>query len=116
MSLINLSRSTQPAKRSVAKAVSADDFIQEAVEYANGNVVPIKSIVEASDTTKVEALPEVADDIASDNAAGLPMRRATFTLTEECIVQLSQISEQSGIARSKLIRLWIQRFAHLQEN
>ncbi|GGF74356.1 ribbon-helix-helix domain-containing protein [Alteromonas lipolytica] len=97
MSLINLSRTAPQARHSTRDKVSAEEFIQEALNYANGVVVPITA---AADKAGSAVSPE-------------PMRRATFTLTEECIAQLQQLSDQSGIAKSKLIRLWIQRYASL---
>ncbi|NDW22471.1 hypothetical protein [Alteromonas hispanica] len=39
----------------------------------------------------------------------LGMRHATFTLTRECISQLSLLSQDSGIPKSALIRKWITR-------
>ncbi len=94
MSLINLSRSTQLAERRHGQPVSADEFIAEALDYATGNVAP----------------PETSQFTSSDKLANSPMHRATFTLTQECIAQLSAMSEQSGMAKSRLIRLWIQHF------
>ena len=97
MSLINLSRSTPQASRTATKHVSAEDFIQDALHYASGVVVPLAAVAGRE-----------TNDLHHE-----PMRRATFTLTPECIDQLQQLSEQSGIAKSKLIRLWIQRYASL---
>ncbi|MDC8832610.1 replication protein RepA [Alteromonas gilva] len=97
MSLINLSRSTQSAERSTGQQVSADDFIDEALDYATGNVAPLKASQLA----------------AIDKPANSPMHRATFTLTQQCIEQLTEMSAQSGMAKSRLIRLWIQHFSSI---
>ena len=94
MGLLNLSRSTQSAERHYEQPVSADDFINEALDYATGNVAPLKA----------------GQPAPADKPGNAPMQRATFTLTEECISQLNQMSEQSGVAKSRLIRLWIQHF------
>ena len=40
---------------------------------------------------------------------GSAMRHATFTLTPECILKLTQLSKQQGKAKSALIREWIQQ-------
>lgn len=101
MSLLNLSRSTPQASTTKGRNVSADEFIQEALHYASGVVVNVSAATDKP----------VANDVANE-----PMRRATFTLTEECIGQLQHLSEQSGIAKSKLIRLWIQRYASLSDD
>ncbi len=97
MSLITLSRSPPLASRTATKPVSAEDFIQDALHYASGVVVPLAAVAGRE-----------TNDLHHE-----PMRRATFTLTQECIDQLQQLSEQSGLAKSKLIRLWIQRYASL---
>lgn len=95
MSLINLSRSTPRVRCKPSKSVSAEMFIQDALHYASGVVLPVCHEAEKHRT----------------NSHFTPMRRATFTLTEECIDQLQQLSEHNGVAKSKLIRLWIQRYA-----
>ena len=98
MSLINLSRSTQQANRNINKKVTAEDFIQQAISYANGAIHSENAAQASHSRAKTEA----------------PMRRATFTLTEECIAQLTDLSLQSGIPKSKLIRLWIKHFSQIE--
>ena len=99
MSLINLSRSSPQAKTNQAKRVSADEFIHDALSYANGGIIPLSQSTKSQDET----------------VHPVPMRRATFTLTEECIELLQELSTQSGIAKSKLIRLWIKRYASIND-
>lgn len=96
MSLLNLSRSITPVKHSAGQPVTAEEFIDEALQYASGRA---KAAMQSADI---------------DSHNGGKMRRATFTLTEECIAQLQHLSEQSGIAKSKLIRLWIRHYDSIE--
>lgn len=96
MSLIDLSRSTSRADPICDKTISADDFILQAISYANG----------ASEIA-------ITNNLTFNTLKHPPMRRATFTLSEECIAMLTKLSSQSGIAKSKLIRLWIMQFAQI---
>lgn len=84
MSLCSLKKSTPSAK---PVTVSVDDFIAGADLYARGGQ-PVAA-----------NQPELPG----------PMRRATFTLTETTIERLTLLSEQSGMARSRLVRLWVDR-------
>ena len=90
MSLSSLKKSKPLVK---AAPVSVDSFINQALDYANGERV-----------AAVVRLPEKAE-----SAAHKPMRRATFTLSEQTIEKLAALSEQTGISRSKLIRIWIEQ-------
>lgn len=106
MSLLNLSRTTSRASTINAEPVTADTFIEDALNYAQGRPAHADS-----QTQLVTSASKVSND-----ASMQPMRRATFTLTEECIVQLQEISDHSGVAKSKLIRLWIAHFAHTRSD
>lgn len=63
-----------------------DDFIAGAAAYAAGerNVVPFRS-----------------------NQLHEHCKRATFTLTRNAIEQLAVLSQQTGIPKSRLIRIWL---------
>ncbi len=106
MSLLNLSRTTPRANCINDETITADTFIEDAVSYALGHST------KAANETHVLSPENVGDNDASHH----PMRRATFTLTEECISQLQEISDQSGVAKSRLIRLWIAHFAHTRSD
>ncbi|WP_019677540.1 hypothetical protein [Arsukibacterium perlucidum] len=75
-------------------AFTAEEFIDDANNYALGlpRIVSLrKQLPEEDDTTR------------------LPMRHATFTLSEEAIAALNDLSELTGEAKSKLIRRLILR-------
>ena len=95
MSLCSLKKSTQSAKP--AAPVSIDSFIDEALSYAAGKTT----------SARLYAIKDIAPEVTQ--AAAGPMRRATFTLTEEAISKLGQLSATTGICRSRLIRIWIER-------
>lgn len=75
-------------------AFTADEFINDANNYALG----LPRIVSMR-----KQLPE------EDEISRLPMRHATFTLSEEAIRALTDLSELTGEAKSKLIRRLILR-------
>lgn len=88
MTLASLKKRAPSVKRTV---VSVDDFIADAEFYAKG-------------MSKVVTLP---NQRAADNDADEPLKRATFTLGEQAIEQLTALSEETGIAKSRLIRIWL---------
>ncbi len=86
MSLSNLKKSTPLAK---PRTVSVEDFIDQALHYANGGS-PVANAITLLEKPCAE-----------------PKRRATFTLSETNRQKLTQLSHSSGISRSGLIRSWI---------
>lgn len=98
MSLCSLKKSTPSAKRE--ESVTVDSFIEEAIAYASGKDV-IRHLYPVSCDNDLQVQPPVG-----------PMRRATFTLTQDAIDQLAELSEQTGICRSRLIRIWIDQHCH----
>ena len=103
MSLLSLRKSQPLTKPTLC---SVDDFIEDALHYAQG-----------IDTKPVRGSHEDTSSKSSDNRVvrlhkvqkGSAMRHATFTLTPECILKLTQLSKQQGKAKSALIREWIQQ-------
>lgn len=90
MTLANLKKCGPSVNR---QPVSVDEFIDGALRYANGcqNIVnlPVKG--------------------SEDSARNCHLKRATFTLGETAIGQLEALSLQTGIAKSRLIRIWLDR-------
>ena len=89
MSLANLKKHA-PSRR--PQAITVDEFINQAERYAQGQ-------------STVYTLPLNRPKPASCQEKHL--KRATFTLGEVAISQLTQLSQQSGIAKSRLIRIWL---------
>lgn len=94
MSLTDLKRK----KKKIHQAnISVEDFIEDANNYAQGK----PSMVEGQDII-TKGLDKKTTKI---------FRHATFTLTEKSIDQLSQLSKDTNIAKSRLLRIFIQEFA-----
>ena len=103
MPFTNLKRKSPTSER---KFSDVEQFIGEAEAYAAGlnscnnsvgnglNVVDLKS---------VKANPALSDI----QKVKPKMQRATFTLSREAKQQLDALSQQTGIARSRLIRIWL---------
>lgn len=84
MSLSSLKKSAPSAE---LQNVTVDEFIQGAEFYACGlKLVPTTVLGESCDE---------------------PLKRATFTLGKVAIAKLNALSERTGLAKSRLIRLWL---------
>ena len=98
MSLCSLKKS-RPTVKALAH-VSVDDFIDDAIAYANG-------LVAVSATSNVTPIRAPKDSIPVKK----PMTRRTFTLSEQCIDNLDALSERTGITKSRLIRILVNNAA-----
>lgn len=93
MSLSDLKKSKSTNKRT---PITVDEFIDDAVVYAAGGL---------------DSSAQMSGDVLSfpgGEHEAKPMRRATFTLSEECIKSLTYLSHKTGIPRSRLVRIWIE--------
>lgn len=103
MSLANLKKPAHSVNHRNPN-ITAERFIDEALSYANGyqrfdNVVTLDNRTPSQPT---EMLPS-------------PLRRATFTLGDKAIEQLNQLSLQTGLSKSALLRQLIDRHALNQD-
>ncbi|WP_076011886.1 replication protein RepA [Alteromonas abrolhosensis] len=101
MSLLNLKKSKPLAKPNLR---SVEDFIDDALLYAQGNVGN-----KATPAVKNEIKNVCTDRVVPirKQAKSEGMRHATFTLTPQCIEKLANIAQKTGKAKSALIREWI---------
>ena len=84
MSLSSLKKSAPSAEQ---RNLTVDEFIQGAEHYARGlQLVSTKLMQHQSHE---------------------PLKRATFTLGKSAIAKLNKLSEQTGLAKSRLIRQWL---------
>lgn len=105
MSLLSL-RKSQPLAKPTLRSV--DDFIEDALHYAQGvDKKPVRDSHEDRASKAIEDRVVHLHKVQKSRA----MRHATFTLTPECILKLTQLSKQKGKAKSALIREWIQQNA-----
>jgi hypothetical protein len=92
MSLADLKKKQSKVK---SKILSVDDFIEDAQAYARGE--------------------SILDKIHHNKKLKLRVKRnkstrakhATFSLSENCIVQLAELAQETGINKSKLIRMLV---------
>ncbi len=90
MSLTDLKKKTNKTKK--VKSVNIDDFIDDATAYAKGQSI----------LSKKKQKP----------GRNRNYKNATFTLTPEHITQLNHLAEETGFAKSRILRLLIERLSH----
>ncbi|MBB1362084.1 hypothetical protein H5125_07955 [Shewanella sp. SR44-4] len=125
MGLADLKKNASLCKSTNNIAVSIDDFIAAADLYAAGQDRPQheeKQTLMTSDAGKQNNIidflqrkyPQHVEPIKSVNKSKQqPFRRCTYTLSETAISQLALLSQQGGIAKSKLIRQLISQYFSL---
>lgn len=125
MGLADLKKNASLCKSTNNIAVSIDDFIAAADLYAAGQNRPQheeKQTLMTSDADKQNNIidflqrkyPQYVEPIKSVNKSKQqPYRRCTYTLSETAISQLTLLSQQGGIAKSKLIRQLISQYFSL---
>ena len=96
MSFSSLKKSTHSVR---PKLVTVDQFIDDAVLYANG-------------AQTARAPLQVVQPSAKQPPA--LMKRATFTLNEATLNTLSELAAETGISKSRILRILVQE--HHQDN
>ena len=110
MSLIDLKKSS--VSKAKKKKVTVDEFIDDAENYAAG-----KPKVVSSDKTDVDQAM-ITKESATDwpkhqlKQSKSTKRHATFTLSEDAIVQLNLLSQESKLAKSHIIRILVNELCH----
>lgn len=117
------------------KKFTIDEFISDAENYAKGapkivseltNNEPAshklslqQAISEAKryvEMTEIEHQQAVAVKAGVRARVAKPFRRATFTLSEEAIEQLQNLSEGSDLAKSHILRILIDELCNKEQN
>ncbi|SFB97996.1 hypothetical protein [Pseudoalteromonas denitrificans] len=93
MSLADLKRKAAAKKH---KKLDVDDFIEDAAAYAKGQSVISQNKITGSDIKK----PRHRN-----------YKNATFTLSPSNIEQLNELAEHTGFAKSRILRLLIEKLA-----
>ncbi|ABL99491.1 ribbon-helix-helix protein, CopG family [Shewanella amazonensis] len=96
MSLTDLKRKKPKQDRG---KISVEDFIDDANNYAHGRPTLL-------DEEHLAARVKLGLDKSTTKV----YRHATFSLTTKSIKQLDELAKQSGIAKSKLLRILIKEF------
>lgn len=120
MSLTDLKKSKDRpnSKENVKEQFTIDEFIADADNYAKGS----PQIVSNENHDKVNLKQAIHDAklfIERRKEADIedkPFRRATFTLSENTIEQLQQLSESTNLAKSHIIRILIDELFSKEQN
>jgi len=121
MSLIDLKKGNGSKKKK--KVFTIDEFIADAENYAQGapqivggdakNKLSLKqAILEAKRLFEIKEAQKKDD---SDHYNG-PFRRATFTLSEDAISQLKELSVGTDLAKSHIIRILIDELCNKEQH
>ncbi|WP_137226411.1 hypothetical protein [Shewanella sp. MEBiC00475] len=125
MGLADLKKNASLCKKTNNIAVSIDDFIAAADLYAAGQKCPQNEVKQTMIATDADNQTNIIDFLqrkhpqhielieSANNEKKQPYKRCTFTLSESAIHQLSILSQQGQIAKSKLIRQLISRYFNL---
>lgn len=73
-------------------------FIDEAQDYAVGKSPPVKSNV-----VELKCLQQANEDVNHKSK----MQPSTFTLSKDAKTRIGDLAMQTGISRSRLIRIWL---------
>ena len=133
MSLTDLKKGKNSKKR--RKNFTIDEFISDAEDYAKGAPKIVSELTnEAQASQKLnlkQAISEVKRYVEmtavehhkiAEVVAGIrtradkPFRRATFTLSEEAIGQLHDLSQGSDLAKSHILRILIDELCNKEQN
>ncbi|MGB0937695.1 MAG: hypothetical protein ACPGTQ_09560 [Colwellia sp.] len=108
MSLSDLKKGNQ--KKVKKKDFTVDEFIADATNYAKGKPKVVSH--EADTLEKAQIKGTKAKPLGVNNKLNksqeAPFRRSTFTLSEEVIVQLQQLSQETNLAKSHIVRILIE--------
>ncbi len=119
MSLTDLKKSKdrQDSKENVKEHFTVDEFIADADNYAKGS----PQIVSNTHHGKMNLKQAIHDakllierkKLSSEKHK--PFRRATFTLSENTIEQLKELSEDTDLAKSHIIRILIDELSNKEQ-
>ena len=132
MSLIDLKKSQGGQVKK--KNFTIDEFICDAEEYAKGAPKIVSELSPDGEKHKLslrQAIRAVKHHVglaaiehpsaqeikvAPRNKGEKPFRRATFTLSEEAIEQLHDLSEGTELAKSHILRILIDELCNKEQN
>jgi len=132
MSLTDLKKGKD--SKTKKKHFTIDEFISDAEDYAKGapkivseltpeganHKLSLKQAI--SEAKRYVELTEIEHQHAQNIKAGVkskhdkPFRRATFTLSEDAIEQLHDLSEGTDLAKSHILRILIDELCNKEQN
>jgi hypothetical protein len=133
MSLTDLKKGKDSKSR--RKNFTIDEFISDAEDYAKGAPKIVSKLTNneqvsqklnlkqaISEAKRYVEMTEIEHQQAAEVIAGVrvrtdkPFRRATFTLSEEAIGQLHDLSKGSDLAKSHILRILIDELCNKEQN
>lgn len=133
MSLTDLKKGA--ASKAKKKNFTIDEFISDAEDYAKGVPKIVSELTNDEKTKKKLSLKQAINEAKryvkmteiehqkeAKVKAGVrekvdkPFRRATFTLSEEAINQLQDLSEGTDLAKSHILRILIDELCNKEQN
>ncbi|TYK66705.1 hypothetical protein CWS31_004420 [Colwellia echini] len=133
MSLIDLKKANN--NKNIKKNFTIDEFISDAENYAKGSPKIVSELTHddkaqhklslkqaISEAKRYVEMTELEHKQAVEVKAGVRsrvekrFRRATFTLSEEAIGQLQDLSEGTDLAKSHILRILIDELCNKEQN
>ena len=133
MSLTDLKKGAKNTAKK--KNFTIDEFISDAEDYAKGSPKIVSELSHdekqnkklnlkqaISEAKRYVNMTEAEHKQAAEVKAGVrekidkPFRRATFTLSEEAIHQLQDLSEGTDLAKSHILRILIDELCNKEQN
>lgn len=109
----NLQSETVKRLRHKTRQINAEQFIDQATHYANGqqdNVIAFQSASFNEAPTDKAENSDINHELVHTDKEKAPFRRATFTLSEPCIDSLTEHAKTQQCAKSHLVRMLIRHF------
>jgi len=99
-----------PTKEENSKPITLDEFINDAELYALGHS---RKIMIPRPQTQIPLAPEPEDLTEEAQELRAIFKKATYSMSLECIENLKHIAETDGMNRSQLLRLFTHYFYQL---
>ena len=119
MSLTDLKKTKDRAnsKENVKEQFTIDEFIADADNYAKGSpqIVSNENHGKMNLKQAIHDAKQLIERKKAANVEGKPFRRATFTLSENTIEQLQELSEGADLAKSHIIRILIDELSNKEQ-
>ena len=119
MSLSDLKRSKDRpnSKENVKEQFTIDEFIADADNYAKGapQIVSNENHGKMNLKQAIHDAKLLIERKKAEKMQGKPFRRATFTLSENTIVQLQALSENADLAKSHILRILIDELSNKEQ-
>ena len=132
MSLTDLKKNKDA--KSTRKDFTIDEFISDAENYAQGKPKIVSELVKGQTNNKQSLQQAISDakryvemtelehqqaqqlQQRANSKADKKFRRATFTLSEDAIEQLQELSSGTDLAKSHILRILIDELCNKEQN